>query len=133
MNWSQYGTAVLAAFIGATLTDGFFSAILFSRNRSGQTWFWRASVLAHPWLWFMLTRLWALVTCAAFLFFCGFFGLTSMQPAIMFAVGNWLAIVLPMIASAHMLVQVDRWASLIHLLGWLAKLLVCSGAAFYFL
>jgi hypothetical protein len=133
MNWSQYGPAVLAAFLGATLTDVIFSGIIVGRIEPSRSELWRPWVLSHRFLEFALSRIWTALTCSVFLFCCGFFGLTSLQPAVMLAIGSWLSIALPLIAQAAMVLRLPFGAIFGGLAAWLAKLLICAGAAYYLL
>ncbi len=133
MNWSEYGPAVLAAFLGVTLTDAIFSGLLMRRsNRPGHD-IWRSPIMNRPVLAFGLSRIWAALTCSSYLFFCGFFGLTSVQPAVMFAASLWLAVALPLIANAAMYLRLRPALVFAQSAGWLVKLLVCAAAADYFL
>jgi hypothetical protein len=129
MNWSQYGPAALAAFLAISVTDGLFFGLLM-RGSGG---------LRRPWIdghrlaAFVLARIGAVLTALVFLFMCGFFGLSSLQPAVMFAIGSWIAIVVPLVAQAGLYLKLG-WALIVaQLLGWLARLLACAAAAYYFL
>jgi hypothetical protein len=133
MNWSQYGPAVLSAFLGATLVDALFSGLFVGQSGYSSREQWREWSFSHRFLAFAVSRIWTALTCAAFLFVCGFFGLTSLQPALMLAIGTWLATVLPLLANAWLYLRLRPGVLVSQMIGWLAKLLVCAGAAYYFL
>ncbi|MGA2551668.1 MAG: hypothetical protein ABSF50_16085 [Burkholderiaceae bacterium] len=132
MNWSQYGPAVIAAFIMVTLIDALTAAV-YGRKSAMESDLVRAAVHAHPFRFFMISRIGAAITCVSFLFFCGFFGLTSLVPAIMFAVGGWLAVAAPLIGMAALYLKLGTATVVLQALAWLVRLLACAGAAYYFL
>ncbi len=134
MNLSGFGPALLAALLVSLVSDWFLVDFMFAKRRHAQPQLWRLSGGSGQ---ASLARLGALAlnlpTCAIYLFAAGFFGLTSLSPALMLAISFWLAIALPLIARETIEMRVPLAIAACRALAWLLKLLACSLAAYYFL
>ena len=132
MNLSGYGAAVIAAFVACLFTDWLFMGVLFHGKTRSNPEIWRPIGAAHR-ISIAVSIALNLVTCSVYLFSAGFLGLTSLQPALYLAVTMWLAIAVPLQVNNGLFIKFHPLLVVAHSLGWLAKLLVCSLAAFYFL
>ena len=132
MNWTRFLLAVLAAGVGASLTDWLFMGVLFHQK-----------YLVYPEVWWrkkgdpgegraiLLATLLGIVTCAAFIFVCQRLGIHGPARTLKLAAAIWLMTPVPLMITNALWMKLHWQIVLSNCLGWLAKLAVAALAATY--
>jgi len=124
MNWPHFLLATLAASIAISLSDWFFTGVLFHDKYR-----------AHPEIWrkregegqaIALSTLLGVLTSAAFIFASFEFGIRGFASTFRFAVLCWLIAPLPLLITNAIYIKLHPLVVVSHALGWLARLTIAA-------
>lgn len=130
INWGKICMAIIAAAVAGSITDWLFFGVLFHDK-----------YLVHPEVWkkradgtggeggkIAMSSVVGLFGTAVFVVLCGGLYLDAYHTALKFAVGVWLAAVVPAIANEHVFMKLHPALFFSHSLGYLVRFLLAAVA-----
>ena len=127
MHWSGILVAGLAAAIGTFFTDWFFFGVWLHDRYGTYAEVWRpGDVGGGNRSAIVATTIINICTCFGLVMLLAWLGLLGWLPAIAFAIGVWLLLVLPMLVINALFMRIDPLLLLPNGLGHLTRLLLCG-------
>jgi hypothetical protein len=129
MEWGKLGLVVLVSGLASSMTDWFFSGILFHDKYNAYPEVWRASVGQSETRNIVISILLSFLACAAVALGLKFFAITGWDKMFLFVVVVWAAGPLPTMVTNALFMKLHPLVVVSNSLGWLVKLLLVAIAA----
>jgi hypothetical protein len=127
MNWTHFALATLAAGIGTSFTDWFFTGVLFHNQYAAYPEVWRKTTSEGQKIaWCTLL---GFLSAAAFMTACAVFGIHGYASTLTFAGIAWMLGPLPLTIMNALYIKLHPQVAVAHSLGWLARFAVAALAA----
>ena len=127
MNWLHFALATAAAGLAVSLTDWFFTGVLFHDKYFAYPEIWRKRTSEAPAI--TVSTLLGFLTCAASIGVCAVAGARGYGSALALAGLCWLAAPLPLTITNALYIKLHPLLVCSHALGWLARLGLAAVAA----
>ncbi len=129
MNLTWFLISVVVAVFVSSLTDWFFSGVLFASKYAVYPQTWRGAPGEPETNRILASTALSVVTCAVFIALAIRLGLTTPASASKLVVAVWLIGPLPLIFTNAVWIKMHWLTAVAHSLGWLAKLIICGACA----
>jgi hypothetical protein len=125
MNWTRFLLAVVISGFAASFTDWLFMGALFHNKYVATPEIWRIKPGQSDTRSIVLSSLLGVLSCAAFLYLCGWAGVPFVPRAtLLLAFFVWVAGAVPIIFSNIVWIKMHPLLGVSHSLGWLARFVV---------
>jgi hypothetical protein len=129
MEWGKLGLVVLMSGLASSMTDWFFSGILFHDKYNAYPEVWRTSIGQGETKAITSSIALSFFACASFAFGLKFFAITGLDKMLLFAVVVWTAGQLPSVVTNALFMKLHPLVVVSTALGWLVKLALVAVAA----
>lgn len=132
MDFIKFALAIIAAGVGSSATDWFFTGVLFHDRYDAHPEVWRSQGGAAETRAVILSVTMSFCTCAAFVLSARAFDISGFGGTLLFALCIWLCGSLPLLVTNAFFIKLHPLIVLSNSLGWLVKLSIAAIATVLF-